>query len=147
MTASAVASGIQAAAAAQGINFTVASAASILASTTSFTLNVTTTQDRNAAADVKAVLDNLIYQSVGVMPQSSISLSSIAVPTAAVVSQYAANYQAAIDAGDSASAQYWLSLLQSAGGTTSSSLLTWAQANPLYVAGGLLALVFVWRMA
>jgi hypothetical protein len=126
-----------------------------------FTMSVHTTADFGQAADVKSIIDGLVYQmiasSTGKMPQSSITTAALAMaqpatPTVASASpdqlnQYAENYNAAIAAGDSSSAAYWLSLINASSGNPSTDALTWIENNPLWAAGGILALALLWRMA
>jgi hypothetical protein len=132
-----------------------------LAAGNGFTASLHTTSDFGQAADVQSILDHLVYTLVGSytggMPQSTITTAALAQAqpastpasgtSASLIAQYAQNYNDAIAAGDSASASYWQSLIAGAVPATQSSILTWAQNNPLYVAGGILAAVLVWRMA
>lgn len=156
---SGVAAQIAPLAAAQGINITVGTAVGFLASVSSFTLNITTTADRNADTDVKAVLDNLIYQSVGVMPTSSIVLTSVLAtanapaavtptnPTAAAADLAA--YNAAIANGDSVGAAAALAQYKIDTGTAllPSNPLAWVESNALYICGGILAFILLREFA
>lgn len=124
------------------------------------TLNIHTSIDFSQAADVKSIIDHWIYvNNAGQMPQSAISTASLAAPipnsvastTPANPSAAAAdlaNYNAALAAGDATSAATWLAQYQlDSGITTPSSSITWLENNAAYVAGGLLALVLLWKIA
>jgi hypothetical protein len=87
-----------------------------------FTLQIHTTADRNAASDVKSVIDGLIYQGIKVMPQSTITtqaLGNVAPPVGGSTTpggdqqaQWLQLYNAAVAAGDSTTAAYYLQLIQ-----------------------------------
>lgn len=130
--------------AAQGIQVDKETDIGIFTSGNGFTLNLHTTADRNSPADVKSVIDGLIYQGIKVMPVSSISSPTLAAPittlpsgvSTSAVAQYTQNYNDALAAGDQSSAAYWASLMQQAV-SPAFNLTTFLTTNwPWFVAGG-----------
>ena len=155
-TSSSVSANVKNLATSQAIVIDSISTIGALAAGNGFTASLHTTSDFGQAADVQSILDHLVYtlvgQYTGGMPQSTITTAALAQAqtaasagaSASTISQYAQNYNDAVAAGDTAGASYWQSLIAGAVPATQSSLLTWAQNNPLYVAGGILGLALLW---
>jgi hypothetical protein len=113
---------------------------------------VHTTIDFNQASDVKSIIDHWVYEIIGqneggAMPSSSISTAALAAPGVTVaatnaadptaMAQWVANYNAAIAAGDTATANYWAGLIQqAAGGSTSFNLSSFLTTNWPWLAAG-----------
>ena len=137
----------------------------LLSGTSGFTLNIHTSVDYNQAADVKSIIDHQVYLSLGIMPQSSIALASVAspVPNSALnntppgtpgspnltaAAQDWSNYQTAIASGDATGAAQWYAQYQvDSGAATPNSTLSWLENNAPMVALGVIGLALIWRIA
>lgn len=115
---SSVAKSIAGPLAAMGIYVTVAATNSIFNTQNSLTLNVLTTEDYGAAADVKSIIDHQIYlaSGTGALPTSTYTTLTVAVPGTAAANP-----------------------------NSPSQLPTWLTQYGLYIAAGLLAFVVIDR--
>lgn len=133
---------------------------SLTTGTSGFTLNIHTSIDFGQAADVQSIIDHQVYLALGEMPQSAITTTGLAAPipnsgvnapgtNATAAAQDLANYNAALAAGDATSAAIWLQQYQVDSGTApaTNATLSWIENNPAWVAGGILALVLLWKLA
>lgn len=130
-----------------------------------FTLNGHVTEDFGAAGDVKSIIDHQVYINGSTMPTSTLVPSALAAPisqqattpanspaASSQVAQDLANAAQAAAAGDTDTAQYWTQQAAAdasagAGAVATNSALSWLESNAVYVAGGVLVLALIWRIA
>lgn len=145
----------------------------LVSGTSGFTLKIHTSVGFTQASDVQGIIDHQVYLALGLLPNapggsafSSIAVSALAAPipnssldtpttpstpgspNLAAAAQDWSNYQTYLASGDMASAaQAYAQWQIDSGATTPNSTVSWLENNAVYVAGGVVALALLWRMA